>query len=65
MVCIALNVLLTLEDELKPILLNLGVYEALLPLTQSPSQEIQGNSAAALGNLSSRGMCIFIKAELT
>lgn len=27
----------------------------LIPLTNSPSVEVQGNSAAALGNLSSKG----------
>ena len=34
----------------------MGVCEVLIPLTNSPSSEVQGNSAAALGNLSSRGM---------
>lgn len=47
---------LALADELKTHLLNLGVFEVLIPLTESDSLEVQGNSAAALGNLSSKGM---------
>ena len=47
---------LALSDDLKTHLLNLGVFEVLIPLTHSPSIEVQGNSAAALGNLSSKGM---------
>ncbi|KAG9105879.1 Vacuolar protein 8, partial [Ceratobasidium sp. 392] len=35
-------------------LLELGICEVLIPLTNSPSVEVQGNSAAALGNLSSK-----------
>jgi vacuolar protein 8 len=50
--CIAV---LALSDELKQALLELGVFSVLLPLTQSTSIEVQGNSAAALGNLSSKG----------
>lgn len=42
-------------DELKPQLLEMGICEVLIPLTNSPSVEVQGNSAAALGNLSSKG----------
>ncbi|KAF3928901.1 Plakophilin-1 [Arthrobotrys entomopaga] len=45
---------LALSDELKPHLLNLGVFDVLIPLTDSESIEVQGNSAAALGNLSSK-----------
>ncbi|EGO60513.1 hypothetical protein NEUTE1DRAFT_97680 [Neurospora tetrasperma FGSC 2508] len=45
---------LALSDELKTNLLELGVFEVLIPLTKSPSIEVQGNSAAALGNLSSK-----------
>ncbi|KAI9051345.1 hypothetical protein LZ554_004392 [Drepanopeziza brunnea f. sp. 'monogermtubi'] len=45
---------LALSDELKTHLLNLGVFEVLIPLTDSESIEVQGNSAAALGNLSSK-----------
>lgn len=51
---------LALSDDLKSHLLNLGVFDVLIPLTHSPSIEVQGNSAAALGNLSSKGTsCIF------
>ena len=46
---------LALSDDLKIHLLSLGVFDILLPLTLSPSIEVQGNSAAALGNLSSKG----------
>lgn len=46
---------LALSDDLKPHLLNLGVFDVLIPLTESESVEVQGNSAAALGNLSSKG----------
>jgi vacuolar protein 8 len=46
---------LALSDELKTHLLELGVFEVLIPLTKSHSVEVQGNSAAALGNLSSKG----------
>ena len=42
-------------DELKGQLLEMGICEVLIPLTNSPSSEVQGNSAAALGNLSSKG----------
>jgi vacuolar protein 8 len=46
---------LALSDELKPKLLDLGVFDVLIPLTESDNVEVQGNSAAALGNLSSKG----------
>lgn len=46
---------LALSDELKPRLLDLGVFDVLIPLTRADSVEVQGNSAAALGNLSSKG----------
>lgn len=49
--CIAV---LALSDDLKSHLLNLGIADVLIPLTKSPSIEVQGNSAAALGNLSSK-----------
>jgi len=49
--CIAV---LALSDELKGQLLDMGICEVLIPLTNSPSSEVQGNSAAALGNLSSK-----------
>ncbi|KGQ04001.1 Vacuolar protein 8 [Beauveria bassiana D1-5] len=45
---------LALSDDLKSHLLNLGVCDILIPLTHSASIEVQGNSAAALGNLSSK-----------
>ena len=48
---------LALSDDLKPHLLRLGVFDVLIPLTDSESVEVQGNSAAALGNLSSKGKC--------
>ncbi len=42
-------------EDLKPQLLEMGILEVLIPLTNSPSIEVQGNSAAAIGNLSSKG----------
>ena len=42
-------------DELKSQLLDMGICKVLIPLTKSSSIEVQGNSAAALGNLSSKG----------
>jgi vacuolar protein 8 len=45
-------------DELKGQLLEMGICEVLIPLTNSPSSEVQGNSAAALGNLSSKGILV-------
>jgi vacuolar protein 8 len=44
------------SEDLKPQLLEMGICEVLIPLTNSPSVEVQGNSAAALGNLSSKGV---------
>lgn len=49
-----------LVDDLKPTLLELGICEVLIPLTNSPSVEVQGNSAAAIGNLSSKGTSLFL-----
>jgi len=49
------NVVKLTVDDLKPQLLEMGICEVLIPLTNSPSVEVQGNSAAALGNLSSKG----------
>ncbi|KAF9166561.1 Vacuolar protein 8 [Mortierella sp. AD011] len=49
--CVAV---LALSDELKPRLLQLRALDVLIPLTDSPSVEVQGNSAAAIGNLSSK-----------
>jgi len=47
--CVAV---LALSDDLKSQLLEMGICDVLIPLTDSPSVEVQGNSAAALGNLS-------------
>ena len=47
--CVAV---LALSDDLKGQLLEMGICEVLIPLTNSPSSEVQGNSAAALGHLS-------------
>lgn len=52
---------LALSDDLKTSLLKLGVFDVLIPLTDSESLEVQGNSAAALGNLSSKGMSRFVR----
>lgn len=49
--CVAV---LALSEDLKPQLLGMGVCEVLIPLTASESVEVQGNSAAALGNLASK-----------
>ncbi|KAK9240731.1 armadillo-type protein [Lipomyces kononenkoae] len=49
--CIAV---LALSDELKQYLLSLKIIDVLIPLTNSPNTEVQGNSGAALGNLSSK-----------
>lgn len=45
---------LGLSDDIKSDLLNMGLLEVLIPLTNSPSLEVQGNAAAAIGNLSSK-----------
>lgn len=47
---------LALSEDLKSHLLNLGIFDVLIPLTDSDSIEVQGNSAAALGNLSAKGI---------
>lgn len=49
--CVAV---LALSEDLKPQLLGMGICEVLIPLTASESVEVQGNSAAALGNLASK-----------
>ncbi|ODQ75705.1 hypothetical protein LIPSTDRAFT_213642 [Lipomyces starkeyi NRRL Y-11557] len=49
--CIAV---LALSDELKQYLLSVNIIDVLIPLTNSPNTEVQGNSGAALGNLSSK-----------
>jgi vacuolar protein 8 len=45
-------------DDLKSQLLEMGICDVLIPLTDSPSLEVQGNSAAALGNLSMKGTVV-------
>ncbi|GAA6031491.1 hypothetical protein JCM8097_006481 [Rhodosporidiobolus ruineniae] len=45
---------LGLSEDIKTELLDMGICEVLIPLTNSPSVEVQGNSAAAIGNLSSK-----------
>lgn len=49
--CVAV---LALSEDLKAQLLGMGICESLIPLTASESVEVQGNSAAALGNLASK-----------
>ncbi|CAG7851632.1 Vacuolar protein 8 [Serendipita indica DSM 11827] len=51
--CVAV---LALSEDLKPQLLEMGICNVLIPLTNSSSIEVQGNSAAALGNLTSKDM---------
>lgn len=48
------------EEDIKSQLLDMGICEVLIPLTASPSVEVQGNSAAALGNLSSKSESILL-----
>lgn len=43
-----------LAEDIKAELLDLGILEVLIPLTASASVEVQGNAAAAIGNLSSK-----------
>ncbi|TNY17286.1 putative VAC8-vacuolar membrane protein required for the cytoplasm-to-vacuole targeting [Rhodotorula diobovata] len=45
---------LGLSEDIKTELLDLGILDVLIPLTNSPSVEVQGNAAAAVGNLSSK-----------
>ncbi|BGP26345.1 vacuolar protein 8 [Rhodotorula toruloides] len=45
---------LGLSEDIKAELLDLGILEVLVPLTASTSVEVQGNAAAAIGNLSSK-----------
>ncbi|KAI7902308.1 vacuolar protein 8 [Cokeromyces recurvatus] len=45
---------LALSDDLKQRLLNMGIIEVLVELTSSTNMEVEGNSAAAIGNLSSK-----------
>ncbi|CAH7679184.1 hypothetical protein PPACK8108_LOCUS13258 [Phakopsora pachyrhizi] len=50
---------LGLSEDIKGQLLDLGILEVLIPLTNSVSVKVQGNSAAAIGNLSSKGKEVF------
>jgi vacuolar protein 8 len=46
---------LALSDELKPKLLAMNVLDVLIPATlEKKHVEVQGNAAAAIGNLSSK-----------
>ncbi|GAA5828396.1 hypothetical protein JCM3770_000474 [Rhodotorula araucariae] len=45
---------LGLSEDIKTELLDLNILSVLIPLTASPSVEVQGNAAAAIGNLSSK-----------
>ncbi|KAG2193446.1 hypothetical protein INT46_011082 [Mucor plumbeus] len=45
---------LALSDDLKQRLLSMGILEVLVELTSSSNMEVEGNSAAAIGNLSSK-----------
>ncbi|OAV90982.1 hypothetical protein PTTG_07755 [Puccinia triticina 1-1 BBBD Race 1] len=45
---------LGISEKIKGNMLDLGILEVLIPLTNSVSVEVQGNSAAAIGNLSSK-----------
>ncbi|KAI8974751.1 vacuolar protein 8 [Pilobolus umbonatus] len=45
---------LALSEELKDRLLTMGMLDMLVKLTSSPNLEVEGNSAAAIGNLSSK-----------
>lgn len=47
---------LAMSDELKRALLAMGLCDVLVPLTSSDNVEVQGNSAAAISNLSSMGI---------
>lgn len=46
---------LALSDDLKSRLLYMGVLDVLVPMTMFDNNEVQGNAAAAIGNLSSKG----------
>ncbi|OBZ87868.1 Vacuolar protein 8 [Choanephora cucurbitarum] len=45
---------LALSDDLKQRLLSMGILDVLVELTSSRNMEVEGNSAAAIGNLSSK-----------
>ncbi|KAI8447751.1 armadillo-type protein [Phakopsora pachyrhizi] len=50
---------LGLSEDIKGQLLDLGILEVLIPLTNSISVEVQRKRAAAIGNLSSKGKEVF------
>ncbi|CAH7685073.1 armadillo-type protein [Phakopsora pachyrhizi] len=50
---------LGLSKDIKGQLLDLGILEVLIPLTNSISVEVQRKRAAAIGNLSSKGKEVF------
>ena len=52
---------LAMSDELKRNLLELGLLDVLVPLTSSENVGVQGNSAAAISNLSSTGMNLEVR----
>lgn len=56
---------LGLSEDIKGHLLDLGILEVLIPLTNSVSVEVQGNSAAAIGNLSSKGTLFSFNSDVT
>ncbi|KAL0089378.1 vacuolar protein 8 [Phycomyces blakesleeanus] len=45
---------LALSEELKQRLVHMDILKVLIPLTASTNMEVQGNSAAAIGNLSAK-----------
>ncbi|KAI9025928.1 vacuolar protein 8 [Phycomyces nitens] len=45
---------LALSEELKQRLVHMDILKVLIPLTSSSNMEVQGNSAAAIGNLSAK-----------
>jgi vacuolar protein 8 len=44
-----------IPDNMRSRLIETGICDVLIPLTDSPSLEVQGNSATALANLSTKG----------
>ncbi|KAI8448468.1 hypothetical protein BY996DRAFT_4591192 [Phakopsora pachyrhizi] len=59
--CVAV---LGLSKDIKGHLLDLCILAVLIPLTNSVSIKVQGNSAAAIGNLSSKGKEVFKNCEV-
>jgi vacuolar protein 8 len=55
---------LALSDDLKQRLLSMGILEVLVELTSSSNMEVEGNSAAAIGNLSSKGNFLAINHQI-